>query len=136
PHATAILYFVASDETTLSNFSGDKKAHPVYFSIGNLPKQLRRQISKWAMVLIGYLPVPKLDCETNKKTQRQTKRNLFHRYMEELLAPLVEASKVGVEVLCSDRGMRCIYLLLAAYIADYLEQCKIACTKQTYCPLC
>ncbi|KAF8598354.1 hypothetical protein BDV93DRAFT_561399 [Ceratobasidium sp. AG-I] len=121
PHATAIPYFVASDETTLSNFSGDKKAHPVYFSIGNLPKRLR---------------LPKLDCETNEKTRRQTKRNLFHRCMEELLAPLVEASKVGVEVLCSDRGMRCIYLLLAAYIADYPEQCKIACTKQTYCPLC
>lgn len=37
---------------------------------------------------------------------------------------------------CSGAGVRRIYPFVASYIADYPEQCKIACTKHTYCPLC
>jgi hypothetical protein len=128
---------VSSDETGLTNFSGDKKAHPVYFTVGNLPKRLRRRVSKRANVLIGYLPVPKLDCETNADQKRQTKRDLFHRCMEELLALLAEACQQGgVEVACADGKIRRIYPVLAVYIADFPEQCKVACVKQSHCPTC
>lgn len=57
--------------------------------------------------------------------------------MEELLAPLTEACESGgVEAACVDGGVRRIYPVLAAYVADFPEQCKVACTKQTHCPLC
>ncbi|KAG8726248.1 hypothetical protein FRC10_007303, partial [Ceratobasidium sp. 414] len=56
--------------------------------------------------------------------------------MKALLAPLAEACEAGVEVPCSDGGIRRIYPALASYIADFPEQCKIACTKGTHCPLC
>ncbi|KAF8602486.1 hypothetical protein BDV93DRAFT_444036 [Ceratobasidium sp. AG-I] len=136
-YATIISCIVASDKTRLTNFAGDKKAHPVYLTIGNLPKRLRRQISKRATVLIVYLPVPKLDCETNVDQKRQTKRELFHRCMEELLEPLAEACKKGgVEAVCADRNIRRIHQVLASYIADFPEQCKVACTKQSHCPTC
>ncbi|QRW09551.1 plasma membrane ATPase 4 [Ceratobasidium sp. AG-Ba] len=133
---TIIPVIISSDETKLTNFSGDKKAHPVYITIGNLPKRLRRRTSKRANVLLGYLPVPKLNCESNKEERRIQRRHLFHQCMRALLKPLAEAAKTGVEVPCADGGVRRIYPLLASYIADFPEQCKVACIKQTHCPLC
>lgn len=37
---------------------------------------------------------------------------------------------------CYDGGVRHIYPVLTAYIADFPEQCKVACTKTTHCPTC
>ncbi|KAG9090560.1 hypothetical protein FS749_000461 [Ceratobasidium sp. UAMH 11750] len=109
PQGTVIPYIISSDETHLSTFSGDKKAHPVYLTLGNIPKRIRRRISSRATVLIGYLPIPKLDIIKNQDQRRSVKRELFHRCMETLLAPLVEASKGGVEVPFFDGGVRKIY---------------------------
>ncbi|QRW12422.1 hypothetical protein RhiLY_11421 [Ceratobasidium sp. AG-Ba] len=135
-YATLIPYIVMSDETRLTNFAGDKRAHPVYLTVGNIPKRLRRRVSKRATILIGYLPVPKLDCESSDEEKRTIKRDLFHRCMEEILAPLVEASTTGELAPCADGYVRRIYPKLAAYVGDFPEQCKVACTKQTHCPLC
>ncbi|KAG9089396.1 hypothetical protein FS749_001363 [Ceratobasidium sp. UAMH 11750] len=136
PQGTVIPYIISSDETHLSTFNGDKKAHPVYLTLGNIPKRIRRRISSRATVLIGYLPVPKLDIIKNQDQRCAVKQELFHRCLETLLAPLVEASKGGVEVPFFDGGVRKIYPALAAYIADFPEQCKIACVKRTHCPVC
>ncbi|QRW03427.1 plasma membrane ATPase 4 [Ceratobasidium sp. AG-Ba] len=135
-YGTIIPIIISSDETKLTTFSGNKKAHPVYLTIGNLPKRLRRRTSKRANVLLGYLPVPKLDCESNEEQRRYHRRNLFHTCMRTMLEPLAEACKTGVEVVCADGNIRRIYPVLAAYIADFIEQCKVACIKQTHCPLC
>ncbi|KAG9080285.1 hypothetical protein FRC06_006829, partial [Ceratobasidium sp. 370] len=136
PEATVVGCIVSSDETKLTSFSGDKKAHPVYISLTNTAKAVRRRISKRANILIGYLPVPKLDCEPDKERRRKLRRQLFHQCMEQLLKPLADACKKGEEVSCWDRGVRRIYPVLASYVADFPEQCKVACTKTTYCPLC
>ncbi|KDN34370.1 hypothetical protein RSAG8_12536, partial [Rhizoctonia solani AG-8 WAC10335] len=122
--ASVISVIISSDETRLTNFAGDKKAHPVYATIGNIPKHLRRRISSRATVLIGYLPVPKLDCEPNADKKREMKRDLFHRCIEDMLTPLTKAcADGGVAVPCADGEMRRIYPVLAAYVADYPEQC-------------
>ncbi|KAG8685637.1 hypothetical protein FRC09_014619, partial [Ceratobasidium sp. 395] len=136
PHGTVISIIISSDETKLTAFSGDKKAHPVYMTIGNIPKRLRRRISKRANILIGYLPVPKLDCITDLEKRRVTKRKIFHDCMKVMLQPLEDACREGVEVMCGDGGLRRIYPCLAAYVGDFPEQCRIGCTKQTHCPLC
>ncbi|QRV81454.1 plasma membrane ATPase 4 [Ceratobasidium sp. AG-Ba] len=133
---TIIPVIISSDKTKLTNFSGDKKAHPVYITIGNLPKRLQRRTSKRANILLGYLPVPKLNCESNKEERALQRRHLFHQCMRALVKPLAEAARTGVEVPCADGGVRRIYPLLASYIADFPEQCKVACIKQTHCPLC
>ncbi|KAG9119809.1 hypothetical protein FRC07_004971, partial [Ceratobasidium sp. 392] len=56
--------------------------------------------------------------------------------MRALLKPLADTCKDGVKVACADGGVRRIYPVLAAYVAHFLEQCKVGCIKQTYCPLC
>lgn len=62
----------------------------MYLTIGNIDKETRRQPSLRATVLIGYIPVTKL--EIFKKANRQaTVHQLFHDCMRIILAPLKEA---------------------------------------------
>ncbi|QRV92868.1 hypothetical protein RhiJN_20886 [Ceratobasidium sp. AG-Ba] len=126
PNATVLCCVVSSDETKLTSFSGDKKAHPVYMTLTNIPKHYRRKTSKRANVLIGYLPVPKLDCIPDKEERCKTRRNLFHHCLGAMLEPLAKACETGVEMEFHDGGIRCIYPVLMAYIADFPEQCKVA----------
>ncbi|QRW11753.1 C2H2 zinc finger [Ceratobasidium sp. AG-Ba] len=136
PNATVLCCVVSSDETKLTTFSGDKKAHPVYLTLTNLPKHYCRKTSKRANVLIGYLPVPKLDCIPDKEERRKTRRNMFHHCLGVLLEPLAKACETGVEMEFHDGGIHHVYPVLTAYIADFPEQCKVACTITTHCPTC
>ncbi len=59
--ATIAPIILSSDKTKLSQFRGDKTAWPVYMTIGNIAKETHRQPSTHSTILLGYLPVPKLD---------------------------------------------------------------------------
>ena len=55
---TLIPLICASDKTRLTNFSGNKSAWPLYITLGNISKEIRRQKSKRGWVLVALLPVP------------------------------------------------------------------------------
>ena len=55
-----------SDKTHLTNFSGDKAAWPLYMTLGNIKKEIRRQSSKRAWVSVALLPVPPKNPESGE----------------------------------------------------------------------
>lgn len=49
---------LGTDKTTVSVATGQNEYYPVYLSIGNIHNNVRRA-HKDALVLIGFLPIPK-----------------------------------------------------------------------------
>lgn len=135
--ATIAPLIVASDKTKLSYFRGDKAAWPVYLSIGNIAKDVRRTISKRATVLLGYLPATNFEeIFANNDHGNAKVQDVFHTCMTAMLEPLIAAGTKGTKMVCPDGFIRKIFPILAAYMADFPEQCMIACTRQSSCPKC
>ena len=131
---------IASDKTQLTQFSGNKAAYPVYLTLGNIPKSLRRKPGSRACVLIAYLSVDKPSKEGLSKTALRLRNyEIFHRSMAVVLQPLKAASNPrgpGIEMVGGDGAVRRVYPILATYVADYPEQCLVTCTKYGTCPKC
>ena len=120
--ATIAPVIIALDKTHLSNFSRDKSTWPVYLTIGNIDKSSWQSPTARATVLIGYMPVTKLECFSKGKRQYQGYQ-VFHDCMRSLFKPLQTAGKEGIEMVCADGFTHCMYPILGAYVADHLEQC-------------
>jgi Plavaka transposase len=106
--ATVSPIILASDKTNLSQFGGDKQAWPVYLTIGNLSKDIRRQPSSHGSVLIGYLPVAKL-LNFPKSACSNAQYRLYHQSMRTLLEPLVKAGTDGINMTCADGFVRRVF---------------------------
>ncbi|KAF8500527.1 hypothetical protein JB92DRAFT_2705670 [Gautieria morchelliformis] len=110
-------------------------AWPVYLTIGNILKATRRKVSARANILLGYLPISKLKC-FSAGTRKAQGWQLFHYCMHTILSRMVVAGASGVDILCTDGGIRKVFPILAAYVADFPEQALVACVKEDWCPIC
>jgi hypothetical protein len=131
--ATITPVILASDKTELSRFKGDKTAWPVYLSIGNISKDVRREPSHHTSVLLGYLPVSKLAFFEDNSVAGY---RLFHYCMRLLLKPLVAAGEQGVEMVGADGYIHRVFPILAVFIGDHPEQCLVACCTKNRYPKC
>lgn len=139
PGGTVAPVLISTDKTKLTQFVGGKMAYPVYMTVGNIPKRLRRKPSQHACVLIAYLSVDKIDRSAMGMSDQEHRirvQRIFHEAMRAVLEPLIEAGKKGVEMISSDGSIRDVFPLLSCYAADYPEQCLVACTKYGTCVKC
>ena len=56
---TIVPVIISTDKTQLTQFS-NKQAYPVYMTIGNIPRDMRRKPSLRASLLIGVLSTDKI----------------------------------------------------------------------------
>ncbi|KIJ59346.1 hypothetical protein HYDPIDRAFT_100858 [Hydnomerulius pinastri MD-312] len=135
PGATIIQIILSSDKTQVTMFR-NKSAYPVYMTIGNLPKEIRRKPSRRAWILLAYLPTSRIDHITNKAARRRTVTNLFHTCMRHILDPLKTPGEVGVPMTSGDGLVRRGHPLVACYSGDYPEQLLVTGIKTGECPKC
>ena len=135
PGATIIPIIISSDKTQITLFR-NKTAYPVYMTIGNLPKSIRRKPSRQGQILLAYLPTSRLLHISNKAARRRTQANLFHACMNFILSPLKVAGIQGIEIMSGDGVVRRGHPILAVYVGDYPEQCLATGAFSGDCPEC
>ncbi|KAJ3553348.1 hypothetical protein NP233_g12667 [Leucocoprinus birnbaumii] len=133
--STIIPVMISSDKTQLTQFR-NKVAYPVYLTIGNLPKHIRRKPSRQGQILLAYLPTTKLEHITNQASRRRTLTNMFHACLKFIMRPLETAGKEGEYMLSGDGLIRRCFPILATYIGDYPEQVLVTLVKTGECPVC
>ncbi|KAJ3833014.1 hypothetical protein F5878DRAFT_666038 [Lentinula raphanica] len=135
--STVAPLIIATDKTQLTQFSGSKQAYPVYLTLGNIPKALRRKPSQQVCILLAYLPVDKMPKDGLPKRELSSRyQRLFHEAMRLIFSPLREAGRKGVEMVGGDGAVRLVHPILASYVADFPEQCLVTCSKYGTCPKC
>jgi hypothetical protein len=135
PGATIVPVIISTDKTQLTHFR-NKAAYPVYLTIGNIPKAIRRKPSHHAQILVAYLPTTKLQHISNKASRRRTMANLFHSCMSRIFTPLVHAGLHGIIMSSGDGVKRRNHPIVAAHIADYQDQVLVTGVKSGECPKC
>ncbi|KAL6301703.1 hypothetical protein BKA93DRAFT_818859 [Sparassis latifolia] len=126
--ATLAPIIIATDKTQLTQFTGGKAAYPVYMTLGNIPKSIHCKPTQHACVLIGYLSVDKIEHQQlTKQEQRARNQRLFHESI---------AGKTGLDMTGGDGAVQRVFPILAAYVADFPEQCLVTCSKYGTCPKC
>jgi hypothetical protein len=126
---------VSTDKTQLTLFR-NKSAYPIYLTIGNIPKEIRRRPSSHAYVLLGYIPTTRLEHITNAASRRRQLANLYHACMGRALKSLEAAGRDGVSMTTGDGSTYRGHPLLACVINDYLEQILTTCISSGQCPTC
>jgi len=126
---------ISSDKTQLTRFQA-KVTYPVYLTIGNIPKHIRRKPSYQGQILLAYLPTTKLEHVLNQASRYRIIINIFYACLKFILCPL---EKAGVEeelMKSGDSLVRHCFPILATYIADYPEQVLVTLVKTGECPVC
>jgi len=111
-------------------------AYPVYLTIGNIPKDIRRKPSHRGQILLAYLPTTKLEHIDNIASRRRALSNLYHACVRKVASPLETAGPNGSEMWVSNGDIHRCHPLLAGFVSDYPEQLLGTYCKYGTCPKC
>ena len=66
--ATVVPLLLATDKTVLTQHHGDTASWPVYLTIGNLSRQIRRKQTRPGSILLGFIPIVSSNTDDIKAT--------------------------------------------------------------------
>ncbi|KAJ3559580.1 hypothetical protein NM688_g251 [Phlebia brevispora] len=135
PGATIIPIIISSDKTQVTLFR-NKSVYPIYMTIGNLPKEIRRKPSRCGQILVGYLPTTKLEQIKNDDERRRAVADLFHACVKKILEPLKSAGINGIPMQSGDGSWRRCHPIFATFVGDYPEQALVTLVRNGACPVC
>ena len=135
PGVTIIPVLLSSDKTRVVLF-GNKSAYPVYMTIGNIPKEIRRKPSRRTHILVGYLPTTQLSHIPSTASRRRMVADLFHYCFSRITNPLNSVGQTGVGMVSGDGIVRHTLPLFACFVGDYPEQVLVSGCKTGECPKC
>lgn len=139
------------DKTTVSVATGQNKYYPLYLSIGNVRNHMRCA-HKNALVVIGFLPIPKGKVQsyftvpwltftpgarkdTNTDEFCYFKRTLTHKAITNILLPIKPFTTTPDIVLCPDQYFCCVIYGLGPHISDYPKQAGMTWILLNWCPM-
>ncbi|KAG1901623.1 uncharacterized protein F5891DRAFT_1128048 [Suillus fuscotomentosus] len=136
-HGSVLVPIIlGSDKTTVFVGTGNNEYYPLYASIGNVRNNVRRA-HRDALVIIGFLAIPKTDKKHSKDDMFQIfHRQLFHSSLSAILSSLKSAMSKYEVVCCGDSHFRRMIYSLGPYIADYEEQLVLSCVVKHWCLKC
>jgi hypothetical protein len=125
-----IPVMLGSDKTSLTAIAGGKSAWPLYLSIGNINSQIRNKPLNNAWILIAYIPCvtfKNMDNSERRDTRMKTavSDRFFHQCLRAIIHPLIKAGNDGILMIDSIGAQRLCFPRVAAYLADYPEQCLV-----------
>jgi len=122
----------------LTNLSGDKKAWPVYITLGNLPSGRRNSPTSMAVLLLALLPIPPKLSKSCKADQhgRHMNADTLRDVFELIFAPLQDPVHNGVPIDCADGKVQRCFPILATWIADHMENIALYGINSNVCPRC
>lgn len=126
------LVILGSDKTHLNACYGDKKAHCVYMSCGNISKELRMKESARCWVKIAEIPVVKF---LQKAHQGILTQRLYHICMDIVTDSLKKCSHSPVMMTDANGVKRLVRTILLAHLSDFPEQQLIACVSGSSSPI-
>ncbi|KAF8441111.1 hypothetical protein BGX38DRAFT_1096925 [Terfezia claveryi] len=127
---TLVPVLLASDQTHLTNFSGDKKLWPLYMSIGNIKSSIRNKLTMNAWIPIALLLTPPKRLAkvpgNPMEAQELDALQVTHEILSSILSPLADAqSQQGIDMVCCDeKGRKCVPRL-SAWLADHMKNIMI-----------
>ena len=143
--STVVPIILASDKTHLSRMHGDQHAWPVYITIGNLQRDMRRAHSRPGMAILGMIPIV---------AEKGIRAEVYHyalgvmtegkslctcgiSFTNEGYSAIKECSEHGVNIQCADGLTRRCHPILAAMTLDYEEQAMVtSILTNRHCPTC
>ncbi|KAF6745171.1 hypothetical protein DFP72DRAFT_993169 [Ephemerocybe angulata] len=127
---------LGSDKTTVSVATGQNEYYPLYGGLGNAQNDIRR-VHKGAMSILGFLAIPKTERDEQDSVEfRQFRRQLLHASIAKILMPLKPWMTKPRITKCGDGHWRRVVYAIRPYIADYPEQCVLACVVSGWCARC
>jgi len=142
--ATIVPLICGSDETQLTDFSGDKKAWQIYLTIENIHSSIRNKYSYLAQIVLAFLPVPpkfQQNSASDDRAQTDIDQQVLCDIAKIVLEPVMrfpEGGDINSGALwpCSDSKMRRWWPILASWLADHMEHANLMDVKYNGCPKC